>query len=156
MELMRKHGIRHLPVMASDKGEDKAQAVQNLQTAAERAEAIARKQLSAFEVKLSDAFGPSEGQEMYAAIVKDQEGYKEDARPLVQRAAAAAAKLKLTEERLKAVGKQAEALQQSYPVGIISIRDLLLTTTANQVVPLLDWLNEERRTLIEERVGYSE
>ena len=28
--------------------------------------------------------------------------------------------------------------------------------TANQVVPLLDWLNEERRTLIEERVGYSE
>ena len=37
-----------------------------------------------------------------------------------------------------------------------SIRDLLLTMTANQVVPLLDWLNEERRTLIEERVGYSE
>ena len=40
--------------------------------------------------------------------------------------------------------------------GIISIRDLLVTMTANQVVPLLDWLNEERRTLIEERVGYSE
>ena len=35
-------------------------------------------------------------------------------------------------------------------------RDLLLAMTANQVVPLLDWLNEERRTLIEERVGYSE
>jgi len=48
------------------------------------------------------------------------------------------------------------APQESHPVGIISIRDLLLAMTANQVVPLLDWLNEERRTLIEERVGYSE
>ena len=61
----------------------------------------------------------------------------------------AAAKLRLAEERLSAVVGQAASLQESHPVGIISIRDLLLTMTANQVVPLLDWLNEERRTLIE-------
>ena len=36
MELMRKHGIRHLPVMATAKGEEQYQAIPNLQTVAER------------------------------------------------------------------------------------------------------------------------
>ena len=36
MELMRKHGIRHLPVMATAVGEDRHQAIPNLQVAAER------------------------------------------------------------------------------------------------------------------------
>ena len=76
--------------------------------------------------------------------------FMNDDRPLLQRASAAA-KLRLAKERLHSVSKQAETFQASHPVGIISIRDLLLTMTANQVVPLLDWLNEERRTLIEER-----
>ena len=33
---------------------------------------------------------------------------------------------------------------------------MLVAMMANQVLPVMDWLNEERRTLIEERVGYSE
>lgn len=45
MELMRKHGIRHLPVMATHSGEDKNHAVQNLHKVAQRAEATARKQV---------------------------------------------------------------------------------------------------------------
>lgn len=45
MELMRKHGIRHLPVMATHTGEDKNHAVQNLHKVAQRAESAARKQV---------------------------------------------------------------------------------------------------------------
>lgn len=93
---------------------------------------------------------------MHEALAANPEAYANDERPLLQRASAAASKLHLAEERLNAVGKQASTLLSSHPVGMISIRDLLLTMTANQVVPMLDWLNEERRTLIEERVGYSE
>ena len=156
MELMRKHGIRHLPVMATNAGEDKNQAINNLRTVAERAETTARKQFTAFEAKLIDAFGEAEGRSMYAVLAAAPDAHARDARPLLQRASTAAAKLRLAEERLSAVVGQAASLQESHPVGIISIRDLLLTMTANQVVPLLDWLNEERRTLIEERVGYSE
>ena len=209
MELMRKHGIRHLPVMATHTGEDKNHAVQNLHKVAQRAEATARKQvqqqhprgahttglhlapsstghvlpkraiaalealmlrarmhlpvvcspcmqLSAFETKLRDAFGDNEGRQMFENLAANPDIFMNDDRPLLQRASAAAAKLRLAKERLHSVSKQAETFQASHPVGIISIRDLLLTMTANQVVPLLDWLNEERRTLIEERVGYSE
>ena len=156
MELMRKHGIRHLPVMATNAGEDKNQAINNLRTVAERAETTARKQFTAFEAKLIDAFGEAEGRSMYAVLAAAPDAHARDARPLLQRASTAAAKLRLAEERLSAVVGQAASLQESHPVGIISIRDLLLTMTANQVVPLLNWLNEERRTLIEERVGYSE
>jgi hypothetical protein len=93
---------------------------------------------------------------MFEKLTTNPDAYADDPRPLLQRASTAAAKLRLAKERLDGVAKQAEAFQLSHPVGIISIRDLLLTMTANQVVPLLDWLNEERRTLIEERVGYSE
>ena len=186
MELMRQHGIRHLPVMATGQGENQHQAVQNLQTVAERcarpsapppvclvetdatlalsimlchvrsAETTARKQFNAFATKLCDAFGEPEGRQIHEALAADPDAFSSDERPLLQRASAAAAKLNLAEERLAAVAQQASTLHATHPVGIISIRDLLLTMTANQVVPLLDWLNEERRTLIEERVGYSE
>lgn len=156
MELMRKHNIRHLPVMATETGEDKQQAIQNLKSSAERAEANARKQFNAYELKLRDAFGEAEGGVLFASVNADPDGHSADDRPLVQRAATAAAKLHLAEGRLAAVAEQGASLASSHPVGIISIRDLLLAMTANQVVPLLDWLNEERRTLIEERVGYSE
>lgn len=47
-------------------------------------------------------------------------------------------------------------VDSDYPVGIVSVRDLLLSVTAQQMVPLLEWLDDERRSLIEERVGYSE
>ena len=93
---------------------------------------------------------------MHAALAADPESYASDSRPLLQRAATAASKLRLADERLAAVTLQSSTLLSSHPVGMISIRDLLLTMTATQVVPMLDWLNEERRTLIEERVGYSE
>jgi len=156
MELMRRHGIRHLPVMATEDGPYKNKVVENLTLSAERAESSARKQFVVFESKLMDAFGDAEGYQMYHSLLAEPDAFTKDDRPLLQRAATAAAKLKLAEERLKAVRHQAAALPDKHPVGIISIRDLLLTMTANQVVPLLDWLNEERRVLIEERVGYSE
>ena len=156
MELMRAHGIRHLPVMASQAGEGKDAAVENLRSVAEKSAEAARKQFSAFEAKLRDAFGDADGQRTYDGLLADPDAFASDERPLLRRASTAAAKLKLAEERLGAVEGSTSALQASHPVGIISIRDLLLTMTANQVVPLLDWLNEERRTLIEERVGYSE
>ena len=155
MELMRKHGIRHLPVMATHTGDDKNQVSQNLLKVAQRGEATARKQLYAYEPKMRDAFG-EEGADLYKKLLANPDDFSNDSRPLLQRASTAAAKLLMAEERLSGVAKQTEALQASHPVGIISIRDLLLTMTANQVVPLLDWLNEERRSLIEERVGYSE
>ena len=123
---------------------------------AEKSAEAARKQFSAFEAKLRDAFGDADGQRTYDGLLADPDAFASDERPLLRRASTAAAKLKLAEERLGAVEGSTSALQASHPVGIISIRDLLLTMTANQVVPLLDWLNEERRTLIEERVGYSE
>ena len=119
-------------------------------------EATARKQFNAFAPKLCDAFGDAEGRAMHEALAVDPDAYANDGRPLLQRASTAASKLRLAEERLAAVDKHATTLLASHPVGMISIRDLLLTMTANQVVPMLDWLNEERRTLIEERVGYSE
>lgn len=156
MEKMRAHGIRHLPVMASQAGEGKDAAVENLRSVAEKSAEAARKQFSAFEAKLRDAFGDADGQRAYDGLLADPDAFASDERPLLRRASTAAAKLKLAEERLGAVEGSTSALQASHPVGIISIRDLLLTMTANQVVPLLDWLNEERRTLIEERVGYSE
>jgi len=156
MELMRQHGIRHLPVMATGTGGDLNNAVQNLQNVAGRAEATARRQFSGFATKLCDAFGEDEGRKMHAALAADPESHAHDTRPLIQRAALAASKLKLAEERLAGVSAQASEQLASHPVGMISIRDLLLTMTANHVVPMLDWLNEERRTLIEERIGYSE
>ena len=156
MELMRVHQIRHLPVMATSTGGDRNQALVSLQGVAERAESNARKQFNAFKGKLIDALGEDEGARTCEALAKTPNAFVSDDRPLVQRAATAAAKLQLMEQRLSDVVKQSDALQESFPVGIISIRDVLLTMTANQVVPLLDWLNEERRTLIEERVGYSE
>ena len=93
---------------------------------------------------------------MWDTLAADPDAFADDSRPLLQRAGTAAAKLRLAESRLSSMTEQTGAVQSTHPVGVISIRDLLLTMTANQVVPLLDWLNEERRTLIEERVGYSE
>ena len=147
----RVHGAnaqaRH-PPLASDgqRGRGQEPGDNNLRTVAERAETTARKQFTAFEAKLIDAFGEAEGRSMYAVLAAAPDAHARDARPLLQRASTAAAKLRLAEERLSAVVGQAASLQESHPVGIISIRDLLLTMTANQVVPLLDWLNEERRT----------
>jgi len=156
MDLMRQHAIRHLPVMAANSGENKDAAVKNLQDVAKRAFATASDQFGQFEKKLVDAFGEADGAAMYEQLEANPDAFADDTRPLLRRAATAAAKQQLTKERLDAIEGQAAALPATYPVGIISVRDLLLTVTANKVVPLLDWLNEERRTLIEERVGYSE
>ena len=57
MELMRTHQIRHLPVMATETGEDRNQALQNLKSVAERGEASARKQFTPYKAKLKDIHG---------------------------------------------------------------------------------------------------
>ena len=42
-------------------------------------------------------------------------------------------------------------------LGVISIKDLLLVMTEKKILPVLEWLNEERhKHEIEERSGYSE
>jgi len=145
-------------VQATQSGEDKNQALVNVTSVVERAESNARKQLTSYKAKLCDALGEVSGTELFAQIssTDDPTAFFKDERPLVQRAAAAAAKLRDAEARLATVHAQSVTMQESHPVGIISIRDLLLAMTANQVMPLLDWLVEERRMLIEERVGYSE
>ena len=71
MELMRTHQIRHLPVMATETGEDRNQALQNLKSVAERGEASARKQFTPYKAKLKDAFGDDEGMQAFAALSAD-------------------------------------------------------------------------------------
>ena len=117
MELMRRHQIRHLPVMATETGEDRNQALQNLKSVAERGEASARKQFTPYKAKLKDAFGDDEGMQAFAALSADPDAYVKDPRPLLQRAATAAAKLKLAEERLAAVSEQNVAMQARTPIG---------------------------------------
>ena len=132
MELMRKHSIRHLPVMATASGEDSALALQNVLTAAQRYEASARKNFNAYLPKLTDAFGSAEGGQIFDALKEAPAAFDSDSRPLVQRAGAAAAKLQLSVQRLEAVENQEDNLHNSFPVGVISIRDLLLATVSQQ------------------------
>ena len=85
MEKMRAHGIRHLPVMASQAGEGKDAAVENLRSVAEKSAEAARKQFSAFEAKLRDAFGDADGQRTYDGLLADPDAFASDERPLLRR-----------------------------------------------------------------------
>lgn len=151
MELMRAHNIRHLPVMATSgeatSGEDGTHALKNMHDTAARNESNARKQFHAFEAKLIDALGEAAGHGIFSTLEaggSDTANYESDDRPLVQRAAAAATRLKGAQDRLAVAslrltsGAQDKALQ-SFPVGIISIRDLLVAMTANQVLITTDY-----------------
>ena len=80
MELMRVHQIRHLPVMATTSGEDRAQAIQNVRGVAERHESNSRKQLTAYDSKLRDAFGPEEGSAVYEQLCQQPDAYVADGR----------------------------------------------------------------------------
>ena len=46
---------------------------------------------------------------------------------------------------------------EQHLVGILSIKDILMTVTKNYIDPILQWHEEETRMLeVEERHGYSE
>jgi CBS domain-containing protein len=153
MELMRQHQIRHLPVMGGESGLRAQEELQRIaQAAVERREAS----LNAFEAKLVDAFGQTHGSRLFADILNDPAAHVDDSRPLLARAAEAGVKLSYAKDKLEEAQEGVDAGSKDSVLGIVSIRDLLLSVTAMQAVPLLDWLNDERRSLIEERVGYSE
>ena len=107
MELMRKHSIRHLPVMATASGEDSALALQNVLTAAQRYEASARKNFNAYLPKLTDAFGSAEGGQIFDALKEAPAAFDSDSRPLVQRAGLRDDARELTQPRMLRAAERA-------------------------------------------------
>lgn len=158
MELMRKNQIRHLPVMARGSGVEGKEALKSIRAAAEARVGAADRELQAYGPKLLDALG-DDGLALLGKVRAAPTDFKDDQRPLVRRAAEAAVKLQQAGDKLGQMNTDSQAADgasKGFPVGIISIRDLLLSVTATQMLPLMEWLDDERRTLVEERVGYSE
>ena len=130
-----------------------------------------KKTLGQVKGQFRDSLGEADGEAAFHAVAADPDAHGDDARPMARRAAdlaskVAVAKAQQTENRarLLKMGSSASdpadlggAAVEQHLVGILSIKDILMTVTKNYIDPILQWHEEETRMLeVEERHGYSE
>ena len=168
MDLMREHGIRHLPVVCEDTARNVLEGKMADQEAMLKR---LRKTLGQVKGQFRDSLGEAEGEAAFEAVAADPDAHRDDSRPMARRAAdlalkVAVAKAQQSENRARmlklgsSAGDPADmggAAVEQHLVGILSIKDILMTVTKNYIDPILQWHEEETRILeVEERHGYSE
>eukprot|EP00658_Telonema_sp_P-2_P023285 TRINITY_DN19320_c0_g1_i2.p1 TRINITY_DN19320_c0_g1~~TRINITY_DN19320_c0_g1_i2.p1 ORF type:complete len:367 (-),score=89.59 TRINITY_DN19320_c0_g1_i2:246-1346(-) len=157
LELMREHQIRHLPVLCEQAALETTR--RRLAVAKSRLE-VARHEVVSKKAGILDALGSHEGNRLCSEVEDNPAQYQQDQRPVVERFAQSLQGLELAREACQEV----EARTQEFGItsakenllGVISVKDALITVTKAMLKPLAEYAEEERIREIEERVGYSE
>lgn len=159
LELMRTHQVRHLPVLCNEAASETSRRAV---AAAEVKQTVSENKLNQVKATLLDALGHKQGTALIAQIVDSPSGFMADERPACQRVAEAIEASRLAEDACAEATLRWEEQQSGGRIskgnllGVISVKDALLTVTKTMLKPLADYAEEERMREIEERVGYSE
>jgi CBS domain-containing protein len=178
MDLMRQNGIRHLPVVAAVDAnvEETASMTKGLFASID----IARRRLKKKETtmdKMSDVLKDSFGDDVGGKIIhkiKKHGLLPDEDRRAIKNLSAALSRVREAKIEVQTAQDQLEmfldhsnngdtngtmddgGIKCHQIVGLISIKDMLMEITTQQVLPALEWLNEQRMEDIANRGGYSE
>ena len=174
MDLMRSAGIRHLPVVLPENAATMEASLMKTVDIASQRVSKCRDTFQSMSATIQDVFGDEEGEKVIQMVLENPHTVAtNDGRRAVQTLGTAALRMQDAIQQHAEDGKALLAFQHDavdvadidnhvheikthQVVGMISIKDMLLTLTNQQVLPALEWLNEERLQDIADRGGYSE